>query len=161
MTSTVTLYVYDLSQGLARVVSQGILGRQIDGIWHTAIVVFGNEYFFGSVGIEACGPGGTILGQPNQKIDLGTTEIPFDLFMQYLEELSETSFKGSTYHLLYHNCNNFSSELAQFLTGKDIPSHITNLPQELLNTSLGAMIQPIVEAMQVRGGHSPFQPGSH
>ncbi|GFR74745.1 desumoylating isopeptidase 1 [Elysia marginata] len=134
MASPVKLYVYDLSQGLARTMSPGILGRQIDGIWHTGIVVFGNEYFFGGSGIEACGPGGTIMGQPHQVEDLGTTEIPFDVFMEYLEELSRTSFKGSTYHLFHHNCNTFSSELAQFLTGKDIPAHITNLPQDVLST---------------------------
>lgn len=33
-----------------------ILGRQIDGIWHTAVVVFGREYFFGSQGITSCAP---------------------------------------------------------------------------------------------------------
>jgi hypothetical protein len=32
------------------------IGRQIDGIWHTAVVVFGREYFFGSQGITSCSP---------------------------------------------------------------------------------------------------------
>jgi hypothetical protein len=31
-------------------------GRQIDGVWHTAVVVFGREYFFGSQGITSCAP---------------------------------------------------------------------------------------------------------
>ena len=126
----VQVYIYDLSMGMAKTMSQGILGRQIDGIWHTAIVVFGQEYFFGgSTGIEACSPGGTMMGQPLEKKDLGFTEIPFDVFMDHLEELSKTSYRPETYNLLQHNCNNFSSELAQFLTGNDIPSHITSLPQ--------------------------------
>ena len=38
------------------------------------------------------------------------------------------------YHLLEHNCNTFSNELANFLTGNGIPSHITSLPQDVLNT---------------------------
>jgi len=43
----VKLYVYDLSMGMARQFSQAFVGRQFEGIWHTGIVVYGNEYFFG------------------------------------------------------------------------------------------------------------------
>lgn len=43
--STVTLHVYDLSQGMARQLSPAFLGRQIDGIWHTGIEVYGREYY--------------------------------------------------------------------------------------------------------------------
>ena len=39
------VYLYDLSQGMARALSQQFLGKQIDGIWHTGIVVYGHEYF--------------------------------------------------------------------------------------------------------------------
>lgn len=38
------------------------------------------------------------------------------------------------YHIFEHNCNTFSSEVAQFLTGKKIPSYITDLPSEVLAT---------------------------
>jgi len=157
----VQVYIYDLSMGMARTMSQAILGRQIDGVWHTSIVVFGQEYFFGGMGgIEACAPGGTMLGQPLQKVDLGTTEIPFDVFMDYLDELGKTSFKADKYNLFHHNCNTFSSEVAQFLTGNDIPAHITQLPQDVLSTPFGAMLQPLVDSMSVNptGGHSPFAP---
>jgi len=34
MTSSVQLYVYDLSNGMARQLSQQLTGRQIDGIWY-------------------------------------------------------------------------------------------------------------------------------
>jgi hypothetical protein len=34
-----------------------ILGKQLDGVWHTGIVVFGKEYFFGGdTGITCCSP---------------------------------------------------------------------------------------------------------
>lgn len=33
-----------------------ISGRTFEGIWHTSIVVFGKEYFFGNSGIEMCEP---------------------------------------------------------------------------------------------------------
>lgn len=38
------------------------------------------------------------------------------------------------YHIFEHNCNTFSSEVAQFLTGRKIPSYITDLPSEVLAT---------------------------
>lgn len=54
--SSVKLYVYDLSNGLARQLSLQMTGRQIDGIWHTSVVVFGKEVFYGQ-GISITAPG--------------------------------------------------------------------------------------------------------
>lgn len=31
-------------------------GKQIDGVWHTGVVAYGREYFFGGAGIQACIP---------------------------------------------------------------------------------------------------------
>lgn len=33
-----------------------ISGRQLDGVWHTGIVVYGQEFFFGGDGISSCNP---------------------------------------------------------------------------------------------------------
>ncbi|XP_033745932.1 uncharacterized protein LOC117331352 [Pecten maximus] len=155
----VKLHVYDLSKGMARGLSAAFLGKQIDGIWHTGIVVYGQEFYYGGTGgIEACPPCGTILGQPDTVEELGMTQIPYDMFLGYLTEQAQSSFRPSCYHLLEHNCNTFSSEVAQFLTGKDIPSHIIGLPAEVLSTPFGQMIKPWVDAMSVQpsGGHSIF-----
>ncbi|XP_067930326.1 uncharacterized protein [Watersipora subatra] len=150
--NNVEVWIYDLSKGLARSMSMPLLGKQIDGIWHTGIVAYGKEYFFGGDSIECCSPGGTVLGQPDSKVNLGTTEIPYDIFHEHLRELSQTSFRACDYHLLHRNCNNFSSEVAQFLTGKDIPSHITGLPDEVMNTPFGQMILPMLNSMSVNPG---------
>lgn len=40
MSKQVTLYVYDLSGGLAKNLSRAIIGQQIDAIYHTGIVVY-------------------------------------------------------------------------------------------------------------------------
>jgi len=34
--------------GLARTYSQMFIGKEIEGIWHTGIVVFGKEFFWGA-----------------------------------------------------------------------------------------------------------------
>jgi PPPDE putative peptidase domain len=54
--SSVKLYVYDLSNGLARQLSLQMTGKQIDGVWHTSVVIFGKEVFYGQ-GISITAPG--------------------------------------------------------------------------------------------------------
>lgn len=143
----VHLYIYDLTKGLARQLSLALLGKQLDGIWHTGIVVFGREYFFGGGGIESCRPCGTILGQPTQVHKIGTTQVSYALYLEYLGEMGVSSFSGETYNLFNHNCNNFSNEVAQFLTGNPIPSFITELPQDVLNTPIGQAMKPLIDAL--------------
>lgn len=60
----VQLYVYDMTNGVAAVMSQMLLGQQIDGIWHTAVVVFGREFFFGGSGIQSCLPVSSFMHSP-------------------------------------------------------------------------------------------------
>jgi len=149
--SPVILYVYDLSGGLAARLSPGIIGKQIGGIWHTGVVVYGREYYFGSMGIGVVQPG-TLLGEPLDKIDLGTTFIPYSIFEEYLNGLAESEFKGTQYDLLKHNCNNFSDTISQFLVGKKIPDHITSLPSEILNSSFGQTFAGFINQI---AQHSP------
>nr|XP_051690000.1 desumoylating isopeptidase 1 isoform X3 [Oryctolagus cuniculus] len=130
----VKLYVYDLSKGLARRLSPIMLGKQLEGIWHTSIVVHKDEFFFGSGGISSCPPGGTLLGPPDSVVDVGSTEVTEEIFLEYLSSLGESLFRGEAYNLFEHNCNTFSNEVAQFLTGRKIPSYITDLPSEVLST---------------------------
>lgn len=56
MRTAVELYVYDLTRGMAAVMSQILIGRHLDGVWHTAIVAYGREYFFGPAGIQSVRP---------------------------------------------------------------------------------------------------------
>jgi len=36
---------------------------------------------------------GTILGPPDQRIDLGETEVPSEMFYEYLQQLGEDAFR--------------------------------------------------------------------
>ncbi|KAF4106626.1 desumoylating isopeptidase 1b isoform X1 [Onychostoma macrolepis] len=143
------LYIYDLSKGLARQLSPMMLGKQVEGIWHTSIVIYGEEFFFGGGGIMSCFPGGTILGMPDSIVDLGNTEVPRDLFQEYLSSLRESTYRPEKYHLFEHNCNTFSSEVAQFLTGTKIPSYITDLPSEVLATPFGQALRPFLDSVTI------------
>jgi hypothetical protein len=89
MTATlVKLYVYDLSNGLAKRLSQQYIGQQIDGIWHTSVVVFGKEIFYGQ-GIHTTLPGKSHHGTPMQVIDIGETAIDQETFEEYLSDMRE------------------------------------------------------------------------
>ncbi|KAK4147163.1 uncharacterized protein C8A04DRAFT_9170 [Dichotomopilus funicola] len=150
----VHLLVYDLSQGLARQMSQGLLGFQLDAIYHTSIQLNGREYVYDG-NVVAIQPGSSHLGQPLEKLHLGRTELPMDVIEEYLDSLREI-YTVEAYDLWKHNCNNFSNDFATFLLGKGIPSHITNMPQAVLDSPFGRMIMPAL-AQQInvnksRGG---------
>jgi len=152
----VQVYIYDLTQGMARSLGPALLGRPLDGVWHTAIVVYGKEYFFGGSGIQWCGPGGTVMGQPGSVEDLGETDIPESVFQDYLRTQGGNRFSGDKYDLFHHNCNNFSNETAQFLVGRGIPQHILDLPGEILRTPMGQMLAPMLQQMTPTGTSIPF-----
>ncbi|EIM85886.1 DUF862-domain-containing protein [Stereum hirsutum FP-91666 SS1] len=157
MTSPVKLYVYDLSNGLAKQLSLSLTGKQIDGIWHTSVVVFGKEIFYGQ-GILTTAPGRSHHGQPMQIVDMGETALDEETFQEYLNEMRQ-HYTADKYHLLDFNCNSFTNDCIGFLTGQSIPSWIKDLPADFLSTPFGASLRPTIDAMFRRPtGDAPAAP---
>ncbi|GFP94389.1 desumoylating isopeptidase 1 [Phtheirospermum japonicum] len=154
----VSLNVYDLSQGLARQLSTTFLGKAIEGIWHTGVVVYDREYYFGG-GIQSDPVGKTPYGTPLRVVDLGVTHVPKDVFEMYLQEIGPR-YTAETYSLMTHNCNNFSNEVAQFLVGATIPDYILNLPNEVMSSPMGALMLPMIQQLEstLRAGAVPQAP---
>ncbi|KAL8092877.1 uncharacterized protein LOC141690142 [Apium graveolens] len=154
----VCLNVYDLSQGMARQLSMTFLGKVIEGIWHTGIVVYGTEYYF-SGGVQQAAVGTTQYGTPVRVVDIGVTHVPKDVFEMYLQEISPR-YTAESYSLLKHNCNNFSNEVAQFLVGATIPEYILNLPNEVTSSPMAALILPMIERLEttMKAGAVPQAP---
>ncbi|KAL1745277.1 PPPDE putative peptidase domain-containing protein [Schizophyllum fasciatum] len=148
MSSPVKLYVYDLSNGLAKQLSLQLTGRQIDGIWHTSVVVFGKEVFYGQ-GISITQPGRSHHGQPMEIINMGETAIDEETFNEYIEEMRQ-HYTADKYHLLDFNCNSFTNDVIGFLTGGSIPEHIRDLPSDFLATPFGAALRPTIDNMYRR-----------
>jgi len=105
---------------------------------HTGVVVYGREYYFGG-GIQQGQPGRTPYGTPIRVEDLGVTHVPREVFEDFLREIGPR-YTPATYNLFNHNCNNFSDEAAQFLAGAKLPSYILELPKEVMNSPIGALI---------------------
>lgn len=152
----VQLYVYDLTRGMARNMSRQLLGIQIDAVYHTSLVFNGIEYFFGA-GVQTTYPGTTHHGQPMEVISLGTTHLPMETILEYLESLKEI-YTAESYDLFAHNCNNFSNDFAMFLVGRGIPDHITSLPKRVLDTPFGQMLKPQLDQGMRAVTQAPVQP---
>ncbi|KAI0345887.1 DUF862-domain-containing protein [Trametopsis cervina] len=154
--SKVQLYVYDLSNGLARQLSRQLTGRQIDGIWHTSVVVFGKEIFYGQ-GISITPPGQSHHGRPLQVIDMGQTAIDETTFQEFLDEMRD----HYTADKVNFNCNSFTNDCIGLLTGGSIPDWIKDLPSDFLSTPFGASLRPTIDAMYRRPvpGAQPAAPG--
>ena len=52
------------------------------------------------------------------------------------------------YHVIDHNCNNFTDEACEFLVGKGIPKKVVDQAKDLLNTPMGQQFKPLLMQMQ-------------
>lgn len=150
----VIVYQYDLTQGMAKAMSRGLIGKQVDGVWHTGVCVFGKEYYYGG-GICVGEPKKTPYGYPVKELDFGyTTKTEADL-KAYIKSINN-QFTMNTYNILNHNCNHFTDAALYFLVGKHLPDSILKQHEELLNTPMGQMVRPLLERMSQ--GNNAFLP---
>ena len=152
----VQLFVYDLTRGMARSMSQGLLGIHLDAVYHTSLVFNNVEYFFGR-GIQTCYPGATHHGRPMEIVPMGTTHLPLETILEYLDSLEEV-YTPESYDLFAHNCNNFTNDFGMFLVGKSIPDHITNLPRRVLDTPIGQMLKAQIDESMRAITQAPVPP---
>ena len=153
--SNVTLFAYDLTGGLARTMSQAIIGKQIDGVWHTSVVVYGQEYFYGG-GICVMPIKTTPYGTPVQELNLGSTTKSSQEFLDFLSAIN-SRFTMEGYHLLNHNCNHFTEECLRFLVGQSVPLYVKNQAAELLSTPMGKTFEPMINSMMNMMGTGQVQ----
>ncbi|KAH3677193.1 hypothetical protein WICMUC_001774 [Wickerhamomyces mucosus] len=137
----VQVYVYDISNGLAKLYSQAFLGTHLDAIYHTSVVVYGKEYYYDQEGIVAGIPQRTRFGQPLEILNKGSTFVPQDILDEFIEDLKTEQFKLGSYKLFENNCNHFTHTILGFLNDGLLDDHILNLPQIVKDSPNGAMIQ--------------------
>lgn len=139
----VIVYLYDLSVGVVPGFSTLLLGKQINGIWHTGINVFGYEYYYGG-GIQRTQPKKTPYGLPVKELDFGYTTQTRESFENYLRSLNNV-FKKENYNLIIHNCNHFTDTALFFLTGRHLPEQIVMQHKEIINSPTGKIILPLLQ----------------
>ena len=134
----VLLYQYDLTNGMATKVAKFMTGKDVEAIWHTSLVVYGNEYFFGG-GICIGQPKCTPYGIPIKESVFGKTKKTQEEFEKYLKSIDD-KYNEQTYHLINNNCNHFTNDICIFLCGKGLPDDILNQHKNLSDTAFGKFI---------------------
>ncbi|XP_040842727.1 desumoylating isopeptidase 1 isoform X2 [Ochotona curzoniae] len=167
----VKLYVYDLSKGLARRLSPIMLGKQLEGIWEgrclglqTLWLMWGALKSQKKSSWSTCPPWGSLCSVTGSFRCCCWPSVSLHrVLANFLISVLQTFLlmhRGEAYNLFEHNCNTFSNEVAQFLTGRKIPSYITDLPSEVLSTPFGQALRPLLDSIQIQppGGNSVGRP---
>lgn len=140
--SPVILHIYDLTPLNNYVYWFGF------GIFHSGIEVHGKEYGFGAHDFPVSGvfevvpktcPGFIY----RCSIQLGRTNMSPSEFRTFIENVA-AEYHGDTYHLISKNCNHFTDDILQRLTGKGVPGWVNRLAR------LGALCSCLLpESLQV------------
>ena len=139
----VELWLYDLSKGVSRAISELVLFKHFEGIWHSSIVVYGKEHYIaGDIVVDE--PGRSQYGKAKNKIVLGYTDIPEVVFHQFIAQIVD-EHTDQNYDLFKNNCNHFSDKCSLFLLEKNIPSYVIDLPSDIMKTPTGKVIGHLVK----------------
>lgn len=141
----VQLWIYNLGNEETIKLLNSMLGTEIEGIWHTSLVVFGKEYYFMG-GIKKSMPGTTPFGAPSKKIDFGGTEMTEDQLESFLKDINDL-YTEETYHIIKNNCNHFSNLLLKQLVDKEIPPYIMNVSKMFENTPFESIFSNFAPGM--------------
>lgn len=125
MDTQVFLNVYDLTPVNSYSIWLGF------GIFHSGIQVYGMEYGFGAHDFPISG---VFEVEPKScpgfiyrcSIPLGHVSISPTEFRNFIETVA-SEYHGDTYHLISKNCNHFTDDISQRLTGKSIPGWVNRL----------------------------------
>ncbi|XP_026192384.1 uncharacterized protein LOC34621833 [Cyclospora cayetanensis] len=144
--AAVSLRVFDLSRGKVEIYGSLFLNDRKKGIWHTSVCVFSKEYFYMSticVCLKGFGwPGEELL---TDEIQMGCTDATEEELEAYLH-LQHGLFTPDRYDVFVHNCNHFSQSVLRFLGVNPLPAYIATLPDRVLDTVLGKIVRPFVDA---------------
>mmetsp|Transcript_87677 Transcript_87677/g.173996 ORF Transcript_87677/g.173996 Transcript_87677/m.173996 type:complete len:824 (-) Transcript_87677:33-2504(-) len=141
----VWVYQYDISNGRAAWAAPVLLGQQMEGIWHTGIVVFGYEYWYGG-GIFESTPEETPFGTATKKLFLGTTFCNRGELLEKLTREFCREYTPENYDILTHNCNNFTDDIAMFLMNVHIPDEVRMQPEQVVNSIMARALRPILNS---------------
>merc|ERR1712089_20863 len=88
----------------------------------------------GSAHSDRYNQGGTGLGDPDRIENLGETQLPYSVFLDFVLSLGENKFKAGSWDLVRLNSNSFSDEVCQFVVGCGLPKYVLDLPPDMRNT---------------------------
>jgi hypothetical protein len=122
----VTLNVYDLTEGFATI--NKVTKYLGTGVYHCGVEVHGTEYSYGQTEEDVSGvfqndPRDHPVHVFKQSVSMQETCKTEREILQILEQLCD-EWKGLEYHLLRHNCCDFSNELCKRLGAGTVPGWV-------------------------------------
>lgn len=157
--SSVKLHVYDLTKGLCGRHSEEIMGKKINGMFHSGIVCFGLEFYFEG-GIGCASEGHTRFGAQYDVIHLGETTKTASEFIQWVHDNENVAYGLDKYKVLKHNCHHFSREAARFLLEESVPdvdsvfpSFVFSTSNDLASSELGSSLEEVLSLITSGGQH--------
>mmetsp|Transcript_108992 Transcript_108992/g.307184 ORF Transcript_108992/g.307184 Transcript_108992/m.307184 type:complete len:482 (-) Transcript_108992:106-1551(-) len=156
----VEVLLYDISGGAAKRLGPLLLGRKIEAV-HSAVLVYGSEYWYGGNVFKTSPPCERCFGKPlsqpwGETIDrseyqpdlpvvhVGYTFVTHEEFNDWLKREMVPKYSGiHSYDLLTRSCNHFSNEVVTFLTGEGLPEKILEL-QKLALTPAVRSLRPFL-----------------
>ncbi|XP_047147885.1 deSI-like protein At4g17486 [Vigna umbellata] len=147
--TSVYLNVYDLTPINNYLYMLGL------GIFHSGIQVHDIEYGFGaheypSSGVFEVEPRSCPGFIFRRSVLLGSTDMSNSEFRSFIERLS-AKYHGDTYHLIAKNCNHFTDEVCQHLTGSPIPGWVNRMAR--VGSFCNCLLPESLQAAAVR--HHP------
>jgi len=139
----VLLHIYDLSNGAAEALSPWVVGKELKGIWHTGVVVFGKEYYYSKDTVFDV-PGATSFGKPTQVLSLGYTLWKQDELHEYVVNELKPLFHRNTYDVVTNNCNHFTDRVCMYLLGRHVPEEVMLQPNWLLQSRFVRILRPLL-----------------
>eukprot|EP01060_Flectonema_neradi_P020253 TRINITY_DN2778_c1_g1_i1.p1 TRINITY_DN2778_c1_g1~~TRINITY_DN2778_c1_g1_i1.p1 ORF type:complete len:375 (+),score=81.32 TRINITY_DN2778_c1_g1_i1:43-1125(+) len=144
----VYLYMYDISNGMAKVLSPMILGRQLEAIWHTSIVMNDVEYLYaGGAGVVSSTPEETPFGRPQERKFMGVTDKTQTEFEAWNSAQEQTKFGPNSYNILHRNCNHYTEDALRFLCDVAQPDTVGKMTETVMSSPLGQIISQFVEGI--------------
>merc|ERR1740123_1221734 len=142
----VQLCRYDISDGKAWYLSPLLIGRQLEGIWHTGVVVHDKEYWFGGNIFEST-PGQTPFGEPTRTTFVGYTMRTRDDLWNFVRRELTDDYTPTSYDVLTHNCNHFSDAVLGYLLNQHVDEDVLRQPELVMNTRIAQLLRPWLNSM--------------
>lgn len=142
----VRLHKYDLAQKSVGDQLGVLLGKDLQQLWHTGIVVFDKEYYFAHDAIFDL-PGLTGFGEPTEVMVLGHTLWNQAELHDFVCSDLKPVFHRGTYDIIQNNCNDFSNRMSLYLLGKELPEDILRQSERLMQLVSIRLARPILNYM--------------
>mmetsp|Transcript_81616 Transcript_81616/g.263425 ORF Transcript_81616/g.263425 Transcript_81616/m.263425 type:complete len:471 (-) Transcript_81616:152-1564(-) len=170
----VELILYDISKGATEWAGPLLFGRFDVEAFHSALLVYNSEYWYGGKVFRSEPPCSKQFGMPITQsrvlnmvpsevrpdlcvVKMGHTFVAHEEYVKFLQEKVIDRYTGlQKYDLLTHSCNHFSDESLHFLLGHGVPAHVLALQNMVLTPTVIA-IRPFLN--QYLGGFSEMAGG--